>query len=455
MKLVPNFIRKMFHTGWAAEGQWRPTAGIGEFGNVFPIPFGDGFQRGLGGARGDNATIYALVQCYVMALGGAGIDVKQKTGKGGWKTLDSGNAFRVMRYPNPMQTQIEFITYLVTSLFYTGNFYAQVQRNDRYEIIALWPLQGKEKRAVLSPDGAVYYDASSDYQFLNKGNLDVLVPARDMLHVKLPSNRSLLNGDSLVSHAVDTAFLNSVLLANAAAFNANSSQGSGILSTDLTLSASQMDELRTKFAERTTGPNRGQVPVLGGGLKWYPMTVTPEDAQMVELYKMSVLDLCRLFRVPPQLFGQEANGAASSVETLINQWRASGLLYFCELIEEALEKVFDTDASTEFEFDLDNISRADSPTTMDVLSKGVQNGIFSPNEARERVGLDAVEYGDEPRVQAQNVRLQDAVPASSAPSAPVGPQGDPATDEDVTQTAAANKAALVDELLSRIGAQNG
>jgi HK97 family phage portal protein len=353
-----------------------------------------------------------------MALGGAGINVKRKTDKGGWEVLTSGNPYRVMRYPNTMQTQIEFITYMVTSLFYTGNFYAQVQRNDRYEITALWPLQGAQARATISHDGSVYYDASSDYQFLKNGNTNVLIPARDMFHVKLPSNRSLLNGESLIAHAGTSAALNSVLGANATAFNANSSQGSGIISTEQALTAAQMSELRTKFGEMTTGENRGKVPILGFGLKWEPMSISPHDAQLVELYNMTVLDLCRLFRVPPQLFGQETNGAASSVETLINQWRASGLLYFCELIEEALEKVFDMSADTEFEFDLENISRTDAAATMAVLTQGVQNGVLSPNEARNKIGLDDVPFGEYCRVQAQNVRLQDAVPAPSAPAAP-------------------------------------
>lgn len=454
MKLpsITGLFSKMFHTGTAPEGAWRPTAGIGELGNIFSIPVGDGFQRNLGGYAGDNTTVYALVQCYVMALGAAGLDYRVKTDAGGYKVVTDGPIYQLLKYPNSAQTQIEFISWLLTSLFYTGNFYAWAKRNEAGVIYELWPLPGRSKRAVLGPDGSLFYDASSDYEFMNKGNLGALVPARDMLHIKLPSSRSFLNGDSLITHGLGTINLNSGIIGNANALNENASQPSGVLSTDLTLTGAQMIELRQRFEDVTKGPNRGGVPILGGGLKWYPMGLSASDSQLIQSYNLTVLDLCRLFRVPIQVFGQETNGAASSVEALINQWRASGLLYYAEIIEAALERLLDLGADQEIRTDLDNIARADTATMITTLATAVQNGIFSPDEARNKVGLDTVPFGDSPRVQAQNVRLQDAVPAPSAPSAPVN---SPATDdpeddtEDEADLAAEKALAIVNDLATR------
>lgn len=433
MPSLAGLIKKMFHTGWAPEGQWRPAAGVGELGNIFSIPFGDGFQRNLAGYNAENGIVYSLVQCYVMALGGSGLDIRERTPEGGWKTITAGAAFQTLRYPNPAQTQIEFLSYMVSSLMYTGNFYAYAVRNGRYEITELWPLSGMQRRAVMAPDGSLFYDVSNEYEWFRDQNLAVLVPARDVLHVKLPSHSSLYHGDSLITHAAGPKALNSIMQANATTFAANNSQPSGIISTDLPLNSAQMIELRQRFDEQTTGANRGGVPILGGGMKFYPMGVTAKDSELVNVYNMSVLDLCRIFRVPPQVLGLETNGAATGVESLINQWRASGLLYFAELIEEALERLFDFSADQSIVFDLDNISRADSKTAMEVLTMGVQNAVYSPNEARNKVGLDSVDYGDSPRIQAQNVRLQDAVPAPSAPAAPVAPA---APQEPVIKSAA-------------------
>lgn len=438
---IHGAVEKIFRTGWAPEGQTRPAAGFSEFGNMFSIPFGNGWERGLTGtATGSNGIVYALVQCYVMALGASGMDYRRQTGKGGWETVTNDWVARLLRNPNQAQTSVEFITVMVSSLFYNGNFYAAAQRNNRNEIIALWPLSSDKARAAISlEDGSVYYDVSSDYKFIQGSDLSALAPAREVLHIKLPSHDSILTGESPVSHAAMTAALNSVLTGNATTFNANSSQGSGILSTDQVLTGTQMQELRAKFDELTTGVNRGKVPILGGGMKFSAMSISAQDAQFIETYNMTVLDLCRIFRVPPQLLGLESNGAASSVEVLINQWRASGLLYFAELIEACFERLFGLDAKEEIRFDLANISRADSATEMSVLTMGVQNSVFTPNEARNKVGLDSVEYGDDCRTQAQNVRLQDAKPAVSSASAGQDP---PAEPEDTEAAVAESKAFL-------------
>lgn len=424
-------IRKIFHTGWAAEGQPRPSAGISIFGNSFPIPFGNGWERGLTyDGKGGNGIIYALVQCYVMALGASGLEYRRKSESGGWEVMEKTAITRLLRNPNPAQTQVEFVSYLVSCLMYEGNFYAAIERNDRFEPIALWPLPCNRRRAVMASDGSLYYDVTGNYDFLDKGDMDALWPARDVLHIKLPSRSDILHGETMVGYAAQAACLNSTILANANSFSANGSQPSGVLATDQALTGAQMKELRERFSELTKGENRGGVPILGSGLKWFPMGVSAQDAQMVESYGMTVLDLCRIFRVPPQLLGLESNGAASSVEVLINQWRASGLLYMAELIESAMEKVLRTDTDEEIRFDLSNIARADSKTEMETLAVAVQNGIYSPNEARAVVGKPAVPFGDSPRVQAQNVRLQDAKPAESNASAGQEPPQAPSEPDE-------------------------
>lgn len=433
---IHKFVEKIFHTGWAPEGQWRPTVGIGDFGGVFNVNFGNGWERGLGGnpfwCGGGNGMVYALIQSYAFALAASGIDVREKNDDGGWSIKTDTVAYRCLRKPNPVQNQVEFITYMVNALFYTGNFYAVAVRNNRNEISQLWPLESSKKRAILSDEGDLYYDASSDYRFLNDGDISALLPARDVLHVKLPTNRDILCGQTPIAHAVGATSVVDATATNAAALARNGNQPSGIISTDLNLSAQQMTELRAKFDEVTKGANRGGVPILGGGMKWYPMSLSSEDTQAIQTYNMGVLDLCRIFRVPPQILGLNDNGAASSVEAMINQWRATGLLFYAELIEAALEGLFKMSANQELRFDFTNIARADFKTEIETLAQGVQNAIFSPNEARNRVGLDSVPYGDEPRVQAQNVRLQDAKPAESSPSAPVQstPVNDDSDDDD-------------------------
>ena len=66
---------------------------------------------------------------------------------------------------------------------------------------------------------------------------------------------------------------------------------------------------------------------------------------------------------------------------------------------------------------------------IEALARGVQGGIFAPNEARQQEGLDAVEFGDEPRVQQQVVPLSAAGKIPAAPAPPAAPPA-PAADAE-------------------------
>jgi hypothetical protein len=75
---------------------------------------------------------------------------------------------------------------------------------------------------------------------------------------------------------------------------------------------------------------------------------------------------------------------------------------------------------------------------IDGLARGVQGGIYAPNEARELEGLKAVKFGDEPRVQQQVVPLSAAanIPAAPAPGAappsPAPPSPKPSEQKGLT-----------------------
>jgi HK97 family phage portal protein len=429
-------INKIFRIGTAPEGQPRPTYGVGEFGNVFSVPFGNGWERGLNGSgQGYNGTVMSVITVISRVLSASYPNHVKLTDKGGREVVTTSAAHRLLMRPNAAQNPLDFVSHTVLSLCCYGDSYYYVKRNDRFEPIALIPLNANHKRAYFSDDySAVFYDVSVSGDFQVTTDVSKLVPARDVLHFKLPSRTSVLHGDSPITYAAGATTINSAIQGSSAAFLANMNRPSGILATDQVLTGSQMTELRAKFDEVSKGMNAGSVPILGNGMKWYPMSISAIDSQVLETYNASVLDICRVFGVPIQLLGLENNGAASSVSALIGQFKAGSLLYMAELIEFGLEELFKFDHIKDtVRFDLENVSRADFETEINTLSKGTQNGIFAPNEARNRVGLDSVPFGNEPRVQAQNVRLEDAVPAPSAPSAgqsaaPTKPE--PPDDED-------------------------
>jgi hypothetical protein len=99
----------------------------------------------------------------------------------------------------------------------------------------------------------------------------------------------------------------------------------------------------------------------------------------------------------------------ASTEALMSAWKASGLGFALNHIEEAIGNLFGLKGQPEEYLELDTkaLMRSSFKEMMEALSKGTLGGIYSPDEARNEIGLGTVPNGagKEPRVQEQVVPL--------------------------------------------------
>jgi Phage portal protein len=104
-------------------------------------------------------------------------------------------------------------------------------------------------------------------------------------------------------------------------------------------------------------------------------------------------------------------------------WLATGLGFALNHVEQAFDRLFDLKGEPDdyCEFDTAALLRSAQKDRIEALARAVQGGIYSPNEARAAEDLDAVPYGDEPRLQAQVVPLSAAGAIPTAPAAAVAP----------------------------------
>jgi hypothetical protein len=132
---------------------------------------------------------------------------------------------------------------------------------------------------------------------------------------------------------------------------------------------------------------------------------------------MSAERICWAFRVPLQLLGL-GGAPLGSTEALMELWLKSALGFALNHVEEAFDRLFDLKGQPEeyTEFETAALLRSNQKDRIETLVRGVQGGVYSPNEARAAEDLDAAPYGDEPRVQSQVVPLS---AASAIPTAPL------------------------------------
>ena len=432
---------------WAndcAEGSWRgPFFGIGELGGSFELgPLEDGWQRNLAVFRNPRiAVVYACVAAYAQSIATMGVAHMKILEQGGHQPVKTSALSRILRAPNEYQTRSDFFLNLVYTLMLRGNAYALAFRNDRFEVESLHLLPAHQTAPWIDPDSRAWYYAVGNNPMV--GDLEMLVPARDVLHIRLHTTEGHpLVGRSPLEHAGAAMSINTAISGNEAAFFNNMSRPSGVLSSDVSLTEEQIGKLRGAFEGLSQGLNAGKVPVLPYGLKWQPMTITSQDAQLIEAFKMSIEEIARVYRVPLALVGDYTKATYNNTETLIASWLATGLGFVMEHLEMAFSRFFRLAADEHMEFNPDVLLRSNFEARINGLTKAIGGGLYSPNEARAREGLGAVEFGDEPRVQQQNVPLSAVgqMPEPAPRPDPPVPAPQPSEEEKLAAALIARKA---------------
>jgi HK97 family phage portal protein len=387
------------------------------------------WQKGLFPYQsGECATVNACVNAYAQTIAQLPGAHYRKGPDGGQIEITTSALSRILRTPNSYQTRSDFMLNLVCDLLFRGNAYAWAERSARQDVTALHPIPAIGTTVLIDRESrAIFYGLAENPL---AGELDYAIPQRDVLHVRCRTRPGYpLAGITPLAWAALSQSTNTAISASQAAFFAQASQPSGFLSSDQPLSGDQMTMLREAWQNRTQGVSAGQVPILGGGLKFNQLTMTSQDSQLIEAFKMTVIDIARAFGVPLPIIGELENVKFNSIEQLISFWLSTGLGFLVEHIEVAFDKFFALPPGQFTEFDTDTLLRTAFADRIDGLTKAISGGLYSPNEARAREGLPNVEGGEEPRVQAQVVPLSqiNAEPAPSAPTPEVPPSGDGAT----------------------------
>lgn len=407
--------------GWGAGGMgpvnWTRNGGI-------PTSWNWNFwQQGLRPlVGGESATVNACVNAYAMTIAQLPGTHFRELSEGGAAPVKTSALARVLRFPNPFQTRSDFMLNMVTQLLFTGNAYAWAERNDRREVSALYQMPSRMTEPYIDPETRSVFYALAENPLA--GQLDYLVPARDVLHIRVRTHPlKPLVGVSPITWAALARDANTAISATQAAFFTNASQPSGFLSTKERLTPEQMQTLREAWENRATGVAMGTVPILGGGMEFQQMGISSQDAQLVEAFGMTVADIARAFGVPLPIIGDLSNATFNNVENLIGLWLSQGLGFYVEHIETAFDKFFGLPSGEYVELDTDTLMRTAFRDRIEGLTRAVVGGLYSPDEARAKEGLPPAPdgWGAEPRVQAQVVPLSQAGAVPSADPADAAP----------------------------------
>lgn len=281
---------------------------------------------------------------------------------------------------NDQLTASEFIELMTAHCVLRGNAYAEIQRDGRGQPVALQPYHPDLVSVVAIPrTGRYAYDVS-----LPTGGTRRLLP-EEMLHLKDRSDDGVV-GKSRLHRARETFGTALATERYAGSTFRNGASLSGVLSHPGRLDEPSAKRLRADFESLYRGPdNAGRIAVLEEGLRWMQISVSPDDAQMLESRRFSVEQLARIFRVPPPVLGDFQGGNYSSISEVGRWFYSHTIQPWLNRWERALERALLSEAgrsSYELEFDCDLIVRGDMLTRFQSYRIAREIGLYNANELR-------------------------------------------------------------------------
>ena len=359
-------------------------------------------------------AVYSCVRVLSEAVAGLPLHVyKYRSDGGKEKAIDNSLYFLLHDEPNPEMTSFVFRETLMTHLLLWGNAYAQIIRNGKGEVVALYPLMPNRMTVDRDENGRLFYKyyRGNDEAICSKENEVILLPS-DVLHI--PG----LGFDGVVGYSPIAMAKNAIGLAIAteeygAKFFANGAAPSGVLEHPGTLK--NPDKVRESWNATFGGShNANKVAVLEEGMKYTPISISPEQAQFLETRKFQINEIARIFRVPPHMVGDLEKSSFSNIEQQSLEFVKYTLEPWLVRWEQSMVRSLLTpNEKREYfiKFNVDGLLRGDYASRMNGYATARQNGWMSANDIRELENLDRIpaeEGGDLYLINGNMTKLADA-----------------------------------------------
>lgn len=312
---------------------------------------------------------------------------------------------RLICEPNETMTGDELRESMVAQMAGWGNSYSQIVPNAAGQPVEVWPYRVDRMTVDRNEDRTLRYTYPNTF-----GTPQVLSSNR-VLHLRAFSLDGVM-GLSPLGLARQTLGLAVGAQAYAASFFGSGGRPSGVLTSDKLLTDKQREQIRKEFGGLADGGTDGKrLWVLEAALKYEPVTVSPEDMQMLQTRQFEVSEIARFFGVPLHLLMETEK--ATSWGSGLEQQNIAFLIYTLRPYLQRLSMAFNRWIIPEAErakifVDIDETAllRGDMQATASYLSTLVQNGLMTRNEARRRLQLSRVEGGDDLTVQVNLTPIQ-------------------------------------------------
>ncbi len=141
------------------------------------------------------------------------------------------------------------------------------------------------------------------------------------------------------------------------------------------------------FDTRMTGArNAKRVLFIDKDSTWTSLPVSPEDAAVLDSCRVSVIELCRLFNVPPPIVQDYSHATFTNAGQASTWFATNTLTPWARKLEAEFSRSVFTDPAFHIEVDLSGLVRGDYATRWTANVAAVTAGILTADEVRAQEG---------------------------------------------------------------------
>lgn len=322
------------------------------------------------------AAVYNAVDQISNDIAKIPFSVNQKIGSNR-KSQPNHPAHRIVSYaPNTLMTSFVFRKTMAISLLLRGNALAVKNYNSQGKIMSADYVDWTKVNNVRVVSGEILYDVQG---------FDRPLLASEVIHWKNFSHNGIV-GVGAITYGAQQMGL-AIDVQNFSSTNyTNKGVRQGVVETDKTISkgkAAIVAGIKAAFSEK----DATRVAVLDEGMKWKPITITPQELQIIETQRFSIEEIARFFNIAPHKIKSLQQSTNNNIEQQSLDHVSDTIQPLITNIEQEFTRKLFTDKEIEAGYyirgNINVLLRADIASRSQWITAMVYSGVMTRNEARQ------------------------------------------------------------------------
>jgi HK97 family phage portal protein len=275
----------------------------------------------------------------------------------------------LLRQPAAGMTLQDWTYAVMVGLLTRGNTYGQIVDRSGAGLLPAQVELLDPKRVQVAANGTVEWRVDGQ-----------LVDPASIWHVKAYCAPGQVLGLSPIEHAKQTVGVGLAAKKYGARWFGDNATPSGVLTSDQRMQQPEADNLKARWRDAHQG--RRDIAVLGGGAKFQPVSVAPDESQFLGTLDASVNAVARIYGVPPEMIGGTTAGheAYSSPEMRSTDLLVWTVRPWLIRLENAISALLP--ATQRARFNAGGMVRASLRDRYEARRIAIESGFLTVNEVR-------------------------------------------------------------------------